>query len=120
MRLFSSSGFYAVDYMDGELHLTPIVAFTSRDDDDRRVEPITQSGEGDYVLPHPDRLIPRPDGYFCDQQGRVTADHAVVLERFQNYQLRKNNVRQRQRQSWNDNLLTAPLSTDADGYIIPS
>lgn len=45
MRLFSSSGFFAVDFMDGELHLTPITAFTSRDDDDRRVEPITQSGD---------------------------------------------------------------------------
>lgn len=92
MRLFSSSGFYAVDFIDGELHLTPITAFTSRDGDDRRVEPITQSGEGEYVLPHPDRVILRPDGYFCDQQGRVAADQTVVLNRFQNYQLRKNNI----------------------------
>jgi hypothetical protein len=56
MKLFSSSGFHAVDYMDGELRLTPITAFTSRNDDDRRVEPVTQSGDGDYVIPHPDRV----------------------------------------------------------------
>jgi hypothetical protein len=90
MKLYSSSGFNIVE-PDGEggLKLTPITSFVARDDEDRTVEPIPQVSD---ELPHPARLVMRPDGLIVTSEGKV-GDAAAAVEYFANYQPTKRPVR---------------------------
>ena len=78
------------------------------------VQPLVSGWDG---WEHPNQLIKRPNSMFVDKYGRV-GDEAAAMRLFQNSdrRIRTQQIGRRYAR-YKIKLLTAPLSTDADGQI---